>query len=151
MTARRSLVFLGLVLTLQARDNGGHAEYVGGTISRIPSGCHGSVQAVDGEYFVFTAGKAHWRVPYEQINLLEYGQNVERDFLGALILSPLFVLRKKHQHFLTVGYSDDNGKQQAMIFKVEGNDIRATLVSLEARTGRKVEYQDDNARKGGKG
>jgi len=151
MTARKSLVFLGLVLTLQAAGAGGRAEYIGGTISQIPSGCQGSVQAGDGEYFVFTAGKAHWRVPYEQINMLEYGQHVERDFLGALILSPLFLLRKKHQHFLTVGYADDDGKQQALVFKVEANDIRATLVCLEARTGRKVEYQDEDARKGGKG
>jgi len=151
MTARKPLVFLGLVLTLQAAGNGGRAEYMGGTISQIPTGCQGSVRAGDGEYFVFTAGKAHWRVPYEQINMLEYGQHVERNFVAALILSPLFLLNKKHEHYLTVGYTDDDGKQQAMIFKVEGNDIRATLVSLEARTGRKVEYQDDDARKGGKG
>jgi hypothetical protein len=147
----RAVAFLCAALTLQAGGDGGRAEYVGGTISKIPPGCHGNVRAIDGDYFVFTAGKAHWRIPYEQINMLEYGQHVERDFLGALILSPLFLLRKKHQHFLTVGYADDEGKQQAMIFKVESNDIRATLVSLEARTGRKVEYQDDDARKGGRG
>jgi hypothetical protein len=109
------------------------------------------VQAIDQDYFVFTAGKAHWRVPYQQINTLEYGQHVERDFVNALLLSPLFLLRKKHQYFLTVGYADDDGKQQALIFKVDGGDIRAMLVSLEARTGRKVEYQDEDARKGGKG
>lgn len=151
MPAGKSLVILSLAITLHAGGKGGRAEYVGGTISQIPTGCHGSVGAVDEEYFVFTAGKAHWRVPYEQINMLEYGQHVERNYLAALILSPLFLLNKKHQHFLTVGYADDNGKQQALIFKVEGADIRAMLVSLEARTGRKIEYQDDDARKGGKG
>ena len=152
MTAGKLLSMSVFAATLlSAGGNGGRAEYVGGTISRIPSGCHGTVQAIDQDYFVFTAGKAHWRVPYQQINTLEYGQHVERDFVDAFLLSPLFLLRKKHQYFLTVGYADDDGKQQALIFKVDGGDIRAMLVSLEARTGRKVEYQDEDARKGGKG
>jgi hypothetical protein len=34
---------------------------------------------------------------------------------------------------------------------VNKNDIRQLLVSLEARSGRRVEYQDDEARKAGKG
>jgi hypothetical protein len=38
-----------------------------------------------------------------------------------------------------------------MIFRVSKNDIRALLVSLEARTGRKVTFQDEEARKAGKG
>jgi len=35
--------------------------------------------------------------------------------------------------------------------KVEKGDIRAVLAGLEARTGRRVEFQDDEARKAGKG
>ena len=61
------------------------------------------------------------------------------------------MLAKKRQHFLTVGYSDEENHQQAMVFKVGKDDVRTVLVSLEARTGRRVEYQDDDARKGGKG
>jgi hypothetical protein len=58
---------------------------------------------------------------------------------------------KKRQHFLTVGFQDDNGQQQAIVFRVEKNDIRLALAALEARTGQKVQYQDDEARAGGKG
>jgi len=50
-----------------------------------------------------------------------------------------------------VGFQDDNGNQQAMVFRVDKNDIRTTLVSLEARTGERVQYQDDEARMAGKG
>lgn len=130
---------------------GGSAEYVGGTIAQIPPGCAGIVQAVDQEYFVFYAKNASWRVPYDRINLLEYGQKVDRRYIAAVLVSPLFLLAKKRQHFLTVGYSDEQGHQEAMIFKVNKDDIRAVLVVLEARTGRKVEFQDDDARKAGKG
>jgi len=131
--------------------SGGRAEYVGGTISQIPPGCEGVMQAIDDQYFVFYARNASWRVPYDHINLIEYGQKVDRRYVAAVLISPLFLLAKKRQHFLTLGYSDQDSRQQAMIFRVSKDDIRAMLVSLEARTGRKVEFQDDDARKGGKG
>ena len=132
-------------------DLGGRAEYVGGTITQIPFGCQGTLQAIDQRFFVFYSGKASWRVPYEKINLVEYGEKVDRRYIAAVLISPLFLLAKKRQHFLTVGYSDEEDRQQAMIFKINKDDIRATLVVLEARTGRKVEFQDDDARKSGKG
>src|ERR1700733_690135 len=128
---------------LPARNVGSPAEYVGGTILQIPAGCHGNVQAVDTQFFVFYSGKASWRVPYDKINLVEYGQKVNRRYIAALLISPLFLFATKRQHFLTVGYSDDEDHQQAMIFKVGKDDIRVMLVSLEARTGRKVEYQGE--------
>ena len=99
----------------------------------------------------FIPSNASWRVPYDKINLVEYGQKVDRRYIAAVIISPLFLLAKKRQHFLTVGYTDEDNRQQAMIFKVNKDDIRIMLVSLEARTGRKVEFQDDDARKSGKG
>jgi hypothetical protein len=152
MTSKR-LVVLSLVVSslLCGRGAGGHAEYVGGTISQIPDGCSGMVTAVDEQYFVFYSKKASWRVPYDKINLLEYGQKVDRRYIAAALLSPLFLLAKKRSHFLTVGYSDEENRQQAMVFRVGKDDIRMMLVSLEARTGRKVEFQDEDARKSGKG
>jgi hypothetical protein len=152
MTSKR-LAVLSLVAysLLWAHGSGGHAEYVGGTISQIPEGCSGTVTAVDEQYFVFYSKKASWRVPYDKINLLEYGQKVDRRYIAAALLSPLFLLAKKRSHFLTVGYSDDENRQQAMVFRVGKDDVRMMLVSLEARTGRKVEFQDDDARKAGKG
>jgi hypothetical protein len=147
------LAVLGFLVCsfLAAGGKGGHAEYVGGTISQIPEGCSGSVTAVDEQYFVFFSNKASWRVPYDRINLIEYGQKVDRRYVAAVLVSPLFLLAKKRSHFLTVGYSDDDNRQQAMVFKVSKDDIRMLLVSLEARTGRKVDFQDDDARKSGKG
>lgn len=146
------VVFLALLCSsIGARGLGGRAEYVGGTITQIPTGCQGTIQAIDEKFFVFYSGKASWRVPYDKINLVEYGEKVDRRYLAAVLVSPLFLLAKKRQHFLTVGYSDEEDHQQAMIFKINKDDIRSTLVSLEARTGRKVEFQDEDARKSGKG
>ena len=142
---------LACLVLVAGNKAGSRADYVGGTISEIPSGCAGSIQAMDEEYFVFYTKTGKWRVPYDKINLIEYGQKVDRRYIAAVLISPLFLLAKKRQHFLTVGYSDDDHRQQAMVFRVSKGDIRTVLVSLEARTGRKVEYQDDDARKAGKG
>jgi hypothetical protein len=152
MTAKmpRFLSLLAMI-GLWASPNGGRAEYIGGTIADIPGGCPGVIQAIDEQYFVFYSRRASWRVPYEHINLLEYGQKVDRRYVAAAILSPLFLMAKKREHFLTIGYEDERGRQQAMIFRVGKADIRSMLVCLEARTGRKVDYQDDEARKAGKG
>jgi hypothetical protein len=151
--ALRKLALLSAFVccSLLAGSKGSRAEYAGGTILQIPDGCSGSIQAVDEQFFVFYSKKARWRVPYDRINLIEYGQKVDRRYMAAVLLSPLLLLSKKRQHFLTVGYTDEQGRQQAMIFRVDKTDIRMILVALEARTGRRVEFQDDEARKAGKG
>lgn len=146
-----ALLLAFLCCSLLAGSKGSRAEYAGGTILQIPDGCSGSIQAVDEQFFVFYSKKARWRVPYDRINLIEYGQKVDRRYMAAVLLSPLLLLSKKRQHFLTVGYTDEQGRQQAMIFRVDKTDIRMILVALEARTGRRVEFQDDEARKAGKG
>jgi hypothetical protein len=126
-------------------------EYIGGTAAKLAIGTSGAITVGDVQYFAFYSLKSNVRVAYEKINLLEYGQTVSRRLDLAIIISPAFLLVKKRKHFLTVGYSDEDGKQQALVFRVDKNDIRAMLASLEARTGQRVTYQDEEARKAGRG
>jgi hypothetical protein len=83
--------------------------------------------------------------------VLEYGQRVDRRYLEAILIAPLMLLSKKRKHFLTVGYTDEQDRQQALVFRVHKNNVRSVLAGLEAKTGRKVEFQDDDARRTGKG
>jgi hypothetical protein len=128
-----------------------HVEYVGGTRADIPGKNDGGIEVSDSVYFVFSSKQTQVKIPYDRINLLEYGQHVSRRYMEAIIISPLFMLAKKRQHFLTLGFEDEEGKQQAMVFRVDKSDIRLTLVALEARTGRQITYQDEEARISGKG
>jgi hypothetical protein len=142
------LVPLLVLILLLAQSR---VEYVGGTLPAVASGAGGSMELSDSRYFAFYTKGTQVRVPYDRINLLEYGQKVDRRLLMAVVISPMFLLAKTRKHFLTVGYTDDDGRQQAMVFRVDKNGIRAALVGLEARTGQKVQYQDPEARKAGKG
>jgi hypothetical protein len=141
---------LALALTLSAAP-ATRVHYVGGTLSELPAKASGTLHVGDEEAFTFQAAGATIRVPYRDVNMLEYGQRVSRRYAEAIFISPIFLLAKRRAYFLTVGYTDGAGKQQAMIFQVGSKEIRPVLVSLEARSGRKVEYQDDEARKSGKG
>lgn len=155
----RSVAVLAMVLALApeamipafAGQPGARAEYIGGTRPEFGQNTSGNLQAIDEQYLVFYAKKASVRVAYDRINLIEYGQTVNRRVAMAVLISPVLALSKKRQHFLTVDYTDESGKEQALVFKVEKSDIRAILAALEARTGRKVQFQDEEARKAGRG
>lgn len=136
------LVGLASVAAAQAT-----VEYVGGTAPQLAAGTHGSIAVSDERYLAFYAEKAQVRVAYDRVNLVEYGQQVGRRLALALVISPVFLLSKSRKHFLTIGYSGEDGKQQAMVFQVDKNGIRPTLAALEARTGLKIQYQDEQARK----
>jgi hypothetical protein len=141
------VTFLMFILLLaQSR-----AEYVGGTASTLASGNTGSIDASDQRYLAFYTKRGQVRVSYDRVNLLEYGQKVDRRLLAAAVISPMFLLSKSRKHFLTIGYMDEDGRQQALVFRVDKGSIRSALVSLEARTGLKIQYQDEEARKAGKG
>ena len=146
----RSLFAISVAVLAPIALGQGRAEYVGGTAALVAAGSAGSIQLTDERFFAFYSKKAQVRVAYDQIDLLEYGQQAGRRVAMAVVISPIFLLSKHRRHFLTIGYTED-GRQQALVFRVDKSDIRATLVSLEARTGLKVQYQDEEARKAGKG
>jgi len=125
--------------------------YVGGTVNSIKEGTEGKSSAKDEANFVFTFEGGKLEIPYEEVNDLEYGQKAGRRLGVAIAVTWMALFSKKRKHFLTIGYKDANDKQQAAVFELGKNVVRVTLASLEARTGRKIEFEDDEARKSGRG
>jgi hypothetical protein len=145
-------ILIGLTAAvLAAGAMGGYAEYVGGTSAVFPNKAEGRLVTAHAAVLRFETKSKTVEIPYERIQMLEYGQKVDRRYLSAVLISPLFLLSKSRKHFLTVGYEDGEGRAQALIFRVGKGDVRSLLVGLEARTGRKIVYQDEEARKAGKG
>jgi hypothetical protein len=156
--------FLIAVLALEtmpsaawAGDEGGRAKYIGGTLPDLPRDSSGSIITTDADYLQFQTKRGTLKLPYQQINMLEYGQKVGRRVALALALapvctlSPLLLLAKTRRHYLTITYTDGDGREQAAVFQLDKDDVRMVLAGLEARTGLKVAFQDDETRKGGKG
>jgi hypothetical protein len=142
---------LGITPLLLAGDMGLKANFVGGTVAAM-SGVSGLRIDLTGEQALLLRSKSRsFEIPFDKIHLVEYGQRASRRYAAALVVSPILLLSKSRKHFLTLGYTDEKGDQQALVLRVDKDDIRSALVGLEAKTGRKVEYQDDEARRSGRG
>ena len=162
MTSLRSLMAAALVAVLFSETalaglGSNKAQYVGGTTPTLTQGVEGSMSTDDTTLLKFNSSKQSWQTPYEKITALSYGQHAGRRVgatvalgvttLGIGALPVLF--SKKRRHYLTIEYKDEQGKEQAAIFELGKDAIRTTLKSLEVRSGKKIEYEDEEARKAG--
>jgi hypothetical protein len=145
------VAMLVLPSLLSAADTGARVRYAGGTVAGIPNKSDLRIAMGDAENIRLETRSGTLLIPVRDVTTLEYGLRVSRRYLEAVLLSPAFLLAKKKAHFLTLGFTDAEGHQQAIVLEVGSGDIRGLLVSLEARTGRRVEFQDEEARKAGKG
>ena len=140
-----------LVLPVAAAEPGIKVQFVGGTVSGITAKMNFRLDLTGAETLLFHLANKELGISYQKINTVEYGQSVSRRYAEAVLISPLLLLSKSRKHFVTIGYVDQEGKQQALVFRVEKSDIRSVLAGLEARTGRRIEYLDGEARKALKG
>jgi hypothetical protein len=168
----KRLISIVLILSLiaplaLAGLNSKKAAYQGGTTK--DKDFAGAKDAVEGmlvtsdekllkfEYKLNKENKVY-SIPYDRFIDIEYGQKAGRrvgaSIATALLISPigLFLLfSKKRKHFVTIGYKNEEGKEQVAVFELGKDIVRTTLPVLEARSGKKIEYQDEEARKASKG
>jgi len=158
------LLPLALILTMvfaavsdvSALD-GHKAAYAGGTLALFNDSqtrVEGHLDLSDPQALVLVVdGSSVLRVQYSSIHDLEFGQKVRRRVAAATgttaLLGPLGALAftmTKREHYLTVVYRDDRGVDQVAVLELGKNVVRSTLLTLEARSGTVVEYQDEHAR-----
>src|SRR5215510_14197324 len=154
------VIFGGGSCFLSALDSS-KASYVGGTfepfkVSKAP--VSGRVDTAK-EHFTFSPddkalANHRLRIEYDRIQDLEFGQKTGRRVRTAIgtsfLLGPMGLLSlaaKARQHYLTVGYTDERGKEQVAILELGKDIVRATLTAIEMRSGKQVEYQDNDSRK----
>jgi hypothetical protein len=133
--------------------DGNKAMYVGGTRTDIKEAAEGAFDVSSETEVAFTPDKTKVRhtITYKDVTELEYGQKAGRRVAVGLLVSPVALFSKKRKHYLTINFKDADGKDQAVVFELGKDIVRKTLAVIEARTGKKVEYQDEEARKAGKG
>jgi hypothetical protein len=166
MARLKRLVATGLLLVfatsyVEAVGNR-KAAYFGGTATAFTAAkteVEGDLNTTDANDLIFVAERnpfkgSQLRIPYKQIIDLEYGQKAGRR-VGAtvgytVLLGPLGLLTlfsKKRKHYLTIGFTDAAGKEQVAIMELGKDIVRATLPVIETRSGKKIEYQDEEAKK----
>jgi len=125
----------------------GEAMYVGGTIAGLPEGTMGRLETESDKVLVFESPKGKFEIPYENITSLEYGQKAGRRLAVALTITIWALLSKKRKHFVTIGYNDGNERAQGVVIEIPKGTAKFTLTILEVRSGKKVEYESEEARK----
>jgi hypothetical protein len=163
-----SIVLSSLVFNIVAFAGigGKKAAYQGGTVTE--EFFAGSKKPVEGNFntdnktelkFEYKLNKLDkvYSIPYDKIIDIEYGQKAGRRvgaaIATAILLAPvgLFLLfSKKRKHYVTIGYKDADDKEQAAVFEIGKDIIRISLANLEARSGKTITYQDDEAKKSSK-
>lgn len=149
------------LLALDSKD----AAYFGGTITVFGNpkdAVEGKLDTSDEKTLLFAAygkefaGKT-FSISYAKISDLEYGQKAGRRVGAAaattVLLGPLGLITlfsKKRKHYLTIGFKDDADKDQVAVLELGKDMVRTTLAIIQTRSGKQVEYQDDEARKSGK-
>jgi hypothetical protein len=143
------VVLSALILSVPsaAAERGFKTQFVGGTLPELKMKSDVVLDLAASDLLRLAYGKSAIAIPYLKINTIEYGQTVSRRYAEAVLISPILLLSKSRKHFVTMGYLDSGEHQQVLVLRVDKGDIRSLLAALEARTGRRVEYQDEEARK----
>lgn len=139
--------FLFLSVSLFAVDSDG-AMYVGGTFTaKIPEKTEGKLDLSQETVAKFVWKKGEAEIAYDKIDSIEYGQKAGRRVGVAVMVSPIALFSKKRKHYLTLGFNDKDGKPQGVVLELGKDTVRQALSIFEARTGRKVEYESEEAKK----
>jgi hypothetical protein len=137
------------------------AAYVGGTLAPFQYAddhAEGRLEFVDASHFSFIADRhpaegRRVRVAYASIQDLEFGQKVSRravTTMGAAALAgPMTLLTRpaSRRHYLTITFLDEERRSQVVILELGKDIVRSALSTLEARSGKPIEYRDEAARK----
>ncbi len=135
-------------LSAVAAVRGKAARYVGGTLAVFKEAVNGKWDMAESEV-VFAAEKGGGivSIPYAKIETIEYGQKAGRRVGAALMVSPLFLFSKKRKHFVSISFMDAEGKKQGAVFELAKNIVKESLMTLESKSGKKVEYESEEAKK----
>ncbi|MGH9429395.1 MAG: hypothetical protein ACRD2L_24180 [Terriglobia bacterium] len=126
---------------------GDEAMYVGGTLATIPEKTEGRLDTSQEKVAKFAWKKGEVTIPYDKITSLEYGQKAGRRIGVAVAVSPLFLFSKKRKHYVTIGFTDEQGKPQGAVLELAKGKVRSALSTLETRSGKQVEYESEEAKK----
>jgi hypothetical protein len=142
-----------------------NAAYFGGTVTTFEGAkdpVEGVLDTQNSDQLVFTSIDKNFRgktfsIPYKRVLDLEYGQKAGRRVGTAVattvLLGPiglLSLLSKKRKHYLTIGFKDTANQDQVAVIELGKDIVRTTLPIVETRSGKKIEYQDEEARKSGR-
>ncbi len=131
---------------LSAKVQGEEVMYVGGTVADLPEATEGVINIKDAQKMVFASEKGGFEIPYASVKTLEYGQKAGRRVGVAIVITVWALFSKKRKHFLTIGYDDAQGNPQGVVLEIAKGRAKTFITVIEARSGKKVEFESAEAK-----
>ena len=94
-------------------------KYVGGTITALKEGVEGISSAKDETNFIFDYKGGQFKIPFDKITELEYGQKAGRRVAVAILVTPLALFSKKRKHYLTIPTQTMQAKSKSVCLSLE--------------------------------
>ena len=120
--------------------------YVGGTVTTVPEATEGTFNITDDKKLTFSSSKGNFSIDYDKITSLEYGQKAGRRVGVAIVITVWALFSKKRKHFLTIGFQDVDNKPQGVVVEIPKGTAKKMITILEVRSGKKVEYESEEAK-----
>jgi hypothetical protein len=148
-----------------AAVRGDQVLYLGGTLRSLAAGVKGTLSLDDPKVAVFSSPVGRIEIPYSQVTRILYSQMAKRRIRsgkaaggsaailvagGALFGGPVAVpllLTKRRNHYVTVFFTGEDGTPQIAAFELGKKMVRLRVHELEARTGKIVEFETEQAKK----
>jgi hypothetical protein len=152
----RVCLLLALLLTAAPAGTSVHGHqcmYVAGTVGGLAANTIGTLDWSDKEGLIFVArlsaapdaGKHVELFAWDRVESLIYGENVNTRWTVAISTRFGAPFNTRRRHFLTVAFEDSQGHPGGAMLEFAKNDINSALVIIEARTGRKVQFESADA------
>ena len=85
-------MLLTLSSLLLAGDTGSRVLYVGGTVPGVPNKSSARIDVHQDDALKLTVKRDSFSVPYKDVTTLEYGMRMNRRYVEAALISPVFLL-----------------------------------------------------------
>jgi hypothetical protein len=151
MLPMRVRVCLVLVILLTAAPAGtavrGHeCMYVAGTVASLAANTVGTLDMSDKQSLIFvTPGKRIELFAWDRVESLTYGEKVNTRWTVAISTRFGAPFNTRRRHFLTVAFEDGQGHPGGALLEIAKNDVNSALIVMEARTGRRVQFESADA------
>jgi len=151
-----SVIALGsallLVATLTQAQTSIDAAYYQGRVEELPQKKPGKLDASDAEILQFTWEKGNWKVLYSEVKTV-YVALSRRSVLGEVfgLEGAAIGAARKRKLLLSLSLSDRPATTRNCVFYLPRGATREFMRALMAKTGRRVVYESEEARKGAEG
>ncbi len=90
-----------------------------------------------------SGGAVPFQIPYASIKAIHYERSATPRYAAGLLVAWPLLFTKSKQHYLTFRYEENDGQGRFQILRLDKNNFRVALDTIEADTGIKIDRSEE--------